>query len=289
MPITNTEEESQVELVHNDELTLEAEATNAFLEAADFSAVFTHPAVKKHIRTATEETEDGSDVVEWVPGDIVLQVIDEDDLFEMFVEFVESMPEETLEDVATKSAVMDLLIEKPVKSKKTWGPNKKKSFKKEGKSAKPGGRGVQKRMIGAMLGKGIIKRTKKGKGYDGGDNVKGPGYKSQGTDAGKAAHAIAIKKGKNKKMAKKAALGQSDDHTDNMTETLNFDDAPHYGAGYSLDTDQGEVTLSIGVRDDATIEAGSVFESIRTRSATDLCTPIARGAGLAGSLSKLMG
>lgn len=126
----------------------------------------------------TYNDEDGVMVVEGdvIDGDIVAEMVDEEDLYEMFIEHLNTeLNPDLLEDRAIYAAFADLIDEDQLDEKKS--PFKRGQFRKGPfKSAKPGGSGnagklhnVRARMIMAMLKKGAIKRVAKGSGYKGGD------------------------------------------------------------------------------------------------------------------------
>lgn len=116
-------EEQDVEALLQDEEgkpTLEAEVIDSFLGFVDWDEVFEDAAVTPHIESVSayiKNTEDGSDFVEveegtegaekidlqQISGDVLSQVIDEDDLLLMFEYYLENLPEDTLEDKARKA------------------------------------------------------------------------------------------------------------------------------------------------------------------------------------------
>lgn len=151
-----------------------------FLEHADFSECFEHPAAQPFIITVVAE-DDESLYEDVMPGSVALKLVDEDDIADMFLHYVEKLAEhaatsESLED-RTRLAVLESALLKPLDEKYQRG-----AFRKLRKQ--PGGAELVNKMLGAMLAKGEIKRAKKsGKGYKGGDYDKGPRYKSGATKA----------------------------------------------------------------------------------------------------------
>jgi hypothetical protein len=268
----NDAQDDALEFIHDDELTLQAETISDFLTTADFSEAFAHPALKKHIKTVVETDEDGESVsYEYLPGNLVLQVIDEDDLLEMFVNYLDALPQETLEDTARLAVFSDLME----------GPFKKGGFKRVYKGK--GGPGKVNRMLGAMLNKESIKRDPN----DSSQYTKAKGY-APGTKAGLKKYAAYKKKNAGKlKKARMAALKTDDGHVDNMAEAAGrrLEDMAHYGLGFPVQTDEGEVTFRVSVDYSAIVEGRSNIAESRE---TDLRTPIARGAGLAASLKGLL-
>ncbi len=117
------QEEQDVESLLKDEdgkPTLEAEVISDFLNFVEWDDIFDAPELSGHIETAealTLPTEDGEDFVEveagtegaekikvqQIAGDILAQVVDEDDLLAMFQYYLEHLPEDTLEDKARKA------------------------------------------------------------------------------------------------------------------------------------------------------------------------------------------
>lgn len=245
-------------LTQTGELTLEAETVSDFLTHADFSAVFNHPAVKECISTieggkiafgakadqaahreALSDLAEGEDdaVVQVISVEDALKVIDESDLEQMFLHYVESLPENTLEDRARRAAIANY-----------YGLDEyaKGSFKKIHR--KPGGPALVNRMLGAMMTKGLIKRAGKGQGYQGGDYTKTGQYKTGPKKAAKAAvakykkanvaklkkQAMKAKAAKKKKLA--ASMGM-----ESMAEGFEVADLPVFGFGLPVDGAMFEV------------------------------------------------
>lgn len=116
-------DEQDVESLLQDEdgkPTLEAEVIGDFLNFIEWDSVFDAPELADHIETVdvlTLPIEDGEDFVEveagtegaekikvqQIAGDILAQVVDEDDLLAMFQYYLEHLPEDTLEDKARKA------------------------------------------------------------------------------------------------------------------------------------------------------------------------------------------
>lgn len=250
-------------LTQTGELTLEAETVSDFLTHADFSAVFNHPAVKECISTiaggkiafgakadqaahreALSDLAEGEDdaVVQVISVEDALKVIDESDLEQMFLHYVESLPENTLEDRARRAAIANY-----------YGIDEKKGgFKKGGfrtVHGKPGGPALVNRMLGAMLNKGLIKRADEpGTGYKKGDYEKTKNYKTGATKAAKAkvakfkkANAAKLKRQAAKaKAAKKRKLAASMG-MESMAEGFEVADLPVFGFGLPVDGAMFEV------------------------------------------------
>lgn len=173
------------------ELTLEAQIVSDFLAHADFSAVFDHPNAEQHIVTRAadgtltvgeqadadlakaalselaEDADDG-DEVQVMDAEVALGMVDEDDLSVMLAHYVETLPEGTLEDKARLAAAANL-----------FGLDEfaRGSFRKIRR--RPGGGALVARMLGAMMQKGLISRSKKaGGGYKSGDYTRTANYKA---------------------------------------------------------------------------------------------------------------
>jgi hypothetical protein len=276
MPITaNTDGQdfNPTDFIHNDELTLEAEVMSDFLACADFSAIFEHPEAEAHIQTITQEDEEGNtEPIDVIPGDVALQLIDEDDMLEMFVEYVDSLPSETLEDVARKTAIAQLLDEK----------FKKGTFKKVHKVK--GGPALVNKMIGAMMSKKAIKRD--GKKY-----AKGAAY-GGGTGAEKKIIAKKYKKAKAKFGKKRASqkvyktlkkLTASD-----QNDVANLSEMSIVGDAYGIEVGGEAYALTLSVNTLAESITESIYVPHTSVDETTLTTPLRLGASLAGSVSKLM-
>jgi hypothetical protein len=277
MPITannDSQDFDPVDFIYNDALTLEAEVISDFLTCTDFSEIFEHPEIDKYTTSIKQENEEGdSETIEVIPGDVALQLVDEDDLTQMFLQYVDALPEETLEDVAKKTAISNLLDEK----------FKKGTFKKVHKVK--GGKQLVNKMIGAMLAKKAIKRN-------GSKYAKGKAYGS-GTGSEKKKIAKNYKKNQakfGKKQAKRKAYKtlkslKASEHSDvNL-----FTEVSVAGQGYGVEVG-GEHYEFVASRNyfiegilpsKMTLPKGKMHE-------TQLTTPMHRGAGLAGSISKLM-
>ena len=207
--------ETQVEsfLTESGALTLEAEVMAAFLNEADFSALFDDPDVRQFVQdeelavyedefgrvvpildeemfaeSVTDDTNVGLMRFESIDGEIAAEFIDEADLSAMFEYYIKhEHPSDTLADRTALSLFGDMLAEGALEEK--WkSPFKKGDFHKgamAGVSA--ASKGTKKtvhrqrvRMMLAMLGKGVIKRVKPGTGYGTGrkDYARASGYPS---------------------------------------------------------------------------------------------------------------
>lgn len=170
------------------ELTIAGEVVADFLETADFTQVFEHPEAEPYVITVVDETDENV-FEEVLPGTVALRLIDEVDMAEMFLHYLDLIGENALAEDAsleakTKLAVFENLLLKPLDEKYKRG-----AFRQM-RRAEGGAQGRNSQvnmMLGAMLKKGEIKRAKKsGGGYKGGDYEKGGRYKSGATKAGKA-------------------------------------------------------------------------------------------------------
>jgi hypothetical protein len=130
-------------------------------------------------------------------------------------------------------------------------------------------------VIAALLTTGALKRNASGelaKGVEKNDGeAKVEKYKRENSKKIKA----------NRKLRTKAKGEDSDDgHVDTLAEMANF------GQAYPVRTDEGDVTFAISMDYESIAEGDSTIKSLS--ESTDLTTPIARGAGLAGAISGLM-
>lgn len=212
--ITESQVDEQVDLLTQDgELTLEAQAISGFLTHADFSDVFDNPAAAPHVvefdasgklvsgdKAIAGRVLEGvelddvlnGDPAQFMLGEHVVALVDQDDLVAMFEHYVDSLPDGTLEEKAMLAAVGNLF---GITEKFARG-----SFRKMAGKGKVGHAKVARMML-AMLKKGAIKRTKDSKG----------GYMSGGYDKGKAYKKAAMVKAADKqKIAKykKANVGK---------------------------------------------------------------------------------
>lgn len=167
------------------ELTIAGTVVAEFLETADFSRLFAHPAVRPYVISVVDE-DDESIEEEVIPGSIALKVIDEGDLAAMFLGYLDMVGENAMLDGAplderAKLAVFENAWLKPLDERFKRG-----AFRAMRK-AEGGARGRNSRvnmMLGAMIAKGEIKRAKSpGGGYKGGDYEKGGRYKTGATKA----------------------------------------------------------------------------------------------------------
>lgn len=224
-------------------LTLEAETLATFLEDISYDDLFDDPELEAYVSEETILFREGDDperalliplsdeaeeaflkkldaaaegedpdpsVValdcETLPGEVVAEVIDTDDLMEMLKHYV--VHEWDISDLSDQVAfadfadMLDDVAEEDLDEKKS--PFKKGSFRKapmKGVSVASTGsarkvHNQRVRMMMAMLKKGVITRVAKGKGYKGGDYKKGPGYAKGGTASGRKAHAKIAAKSK---------------------------------------------------------------------------------------------
>ena len=166
------------------ELTIAGNVIADFLEHADFSELFEHPAAQPFIITLVDEADESVEE-EVLPGSVAIKLIDENDLFEMFLHYLDLLGETASQDDATldsktKLAVFENALLTPLDEKYRRG-----AFRQIRKQ--PGGGELVNRMLGAMIRKGEVKRAKKaGSGYKGGDYEKGPRYRTGATKAVKA-------------------------------------------------------------------------------------------------------
>lgn len=284
-------------LTTNGELTLEAETVSDFLTHADFSAVFAHPAVAENISTiedgkiafgknvdqeahraamSMDESDDGDEGA-WqvISLEDALRVIDENDLEQMFLHYVDSLPEDTLEDRARRAAIAN-----------AYGLDefKKGAFKKIRARGKPGMALVQ-RMLGAMKQKGLIKRAADaGSGYTGGDWTKTPQYKTGPKKAVKAkiakfkkANVAKLKKAAAAaKAAKKKGPKMKKESVGNY-EDFDVTNLPLFGLSVPMDGAAFEVS---------TVGAANVGESTEG-SAPAKAAVLSEGARLAAGMNRV--
>jgi hypothetical protein len=225
MPVTLITESnvdaSDVDLLTQDgELTLEAQAINGFLTHADFSDVFANPASAPHVvefdasgklvkgdKALAQRVVEGIDslddlldgnAAEFLLGEHVAALVDQNDLVAMFEHYVDTLPDGTLEEKAMLAAVGNLF---GITEKFARG-----SFRKMASKGKPGHAKVARMML-AMLNKGAIKRSKDGEGgYMGGGYEKGTAYKKSSMVKAAAKQKIAKYKKANVAKQKKAAM-----------------------------------------------------------------------------------
>lgn len=188
MPITivteSSAEEGDVQFIHSEtgELTAEGQVISDFLSHADFSEVTGLAEFAGLFDKATlalgegdEETE-----VELLDGALVAEAVDMDDLVGMFDHYVEGLiesaekPEATLAEKAVVQALLD-----------TFGTLDEASFPKGRGKMRKAWKG-NKMMKGKAIRQMLAMRNKGVYVSKGGKNVKGPGYRSGGTTAGKA-------------------------------------------------------------------------------------------------------
>lgn len=248
---TSTPDFDDSDLLADGELTLEAEAVSDFLTHADFSGFFDHPALKPLIATVeeTETDEDGKESkveYEVLFGGDVAEHVDDTDLFDMFLTFVdESLSDEGIDATMRRAAIGGMLDEK--------APFKKGGFKKLIKAKGAAGHALVKRMMMAMVKKGVLKRQKK----DSSTYQRGPGYKSGGTSSAKKA--VARFKDKNKaklaKAAKKSRKAMK--NKGKKVESEELHGVPVFGLGVPVVSDGQRYTFVIGCQDGITPKAAS--------------------------------
>lgn len=261
------------------ELTLAGSVVLEFLEHADFDAVFEHPEAKSYIVARTDEQmeEEGAGG-DYLPGDVVVQLVDEDDLASMFGHYLSILHERaTAEDA-------------PLDEKARWAvfaplfPDidgldekfKRGAFRKLRKTK--GGEDLVNDMLGAMQAKGVVKRSKKsGGGYKGGDWEKGPKYKTGGTAQSKRkAKAIARKKKAKRKqrvMKGKAARRKAAA----LAASVGMEEAADFVFGEGIPFEG--CLFQVGTKDDAKV----VFEGEADEdTGAEETTPTALQTALAG-------
>lgn len=207
--LDESEHQEELALFNEDgELTLAGEVVADFLEHADFSNAFDHTEAANYL-FVVEDEDDAEVEEEMLPGVVARQLIDEDDLAEMFLHYLDILGERAsaedapLEDRARLAVFESLLLDERFR---------RGAFRKA-RSAEGGATGMNStvnRMLGAMLQKGVLKRAKKpGAGYKGGDYTKGPRYRTGGTKATKRkAKAIARRKKAKVSRAKKGTASR---------------------------------------------------------------------------------
>ena len=228
-------------------LTLEAQVISDFLTQLDSSALSGIEALDAFVESVKVEGEDGEfETVDVIPGELVAQIVDENDLAGMFVHYINELaesvfndPDATLEQKARLAPFADLIDEAATQNIKNVKGKMKKLRKLTG-----GELNVQ-RQIGAMLKKGIIKRVKANTGYKSGDYTKTSAYDTGGTKAGKAKVARVAKANKAKaaRMRQKSKVAAKE-----SVENFDLADLPIYGVG----TEEG-VQYALRLVDDAAV------------------------------------
>lgn len=273
-------------------------------EGAAFHHSDTHEALLGLDRLPMEEADEDNEVpfeldnlaekhvLQFLDGRLASQLVDEDDLVDMFAHYCEELAEaQRDEDAApTMEAKLQLAALGHLFGIDEKGPFKRGSFKKMAK--KKVGKAKVARMLGAMLNKGVIKRSKTaGGGHGGGDYQKDSGYKTGGKKAKKAA--VDRFKKKNKSSRKKAALKAKT----KLKDSIEVGDVSIYGLGVPVD----EAFFEVGANAEAKLKtdeskdskggdeakAGKVDEAIdheETRSVTDVVRVVnAAGSQRTGS------
>jgi hypothetical protein len=214
MPIQIESEQDVVldqrELVdENGEPTAEAQILEAFLDGVDFSPIFDMPELQDHIEEVAgyvrevdgelelcEKDDDGAEeaTLDFISGEDLADVIDEEDLYGMFAYWANHLPEESLEERTWASVALSMLDEGDVldEKKKTYKPG---YFKKAVRSKAT--RATAVRQLKAMFYKGVYKY--KGK-------KQAPEYKRRGTAAGQRAYRTMMNKATGKKKHRKNVL-----------------------------------------------------------------------------------
>jgi hypothetical protein len=198
-------------------LTPLGESVALFLEDVNFDSLLENEdlAPLAESRLDESETDEDGEPVEIIEmdGEVVAAAIDEDDLGGMFDNFVEN---ELAEDDSFSGrlryrAVMDALgIDEARRA-----PFKKGSFRGLARSG-PDGRDRVNRMLGAMIAKGVIRKTAKaGSGYKGGDYQRSGGYPvGKGKDTDRTRKASSLVTGKTGKISQKDAKNAGFGHRD---------------------------------------------------------------------------
>lgn len=211
------------------EMTVEAQVVSDFLTHVDFSAVTGLKAFEGQAEKARLDFGEGEVDVELVPGELVAEATDLDDLCAMFEHYLETLIDEadgdkaTLEQKAIATAVIRAFGE-PVDEGSKFPTGRGKM-----RRAWKGNKVMQRKAVGQMIAmrKKQVYVTKNGK------NVKGPGYRGGGTRKGKVE--VQKFKAKNKSKIARArrmrglkAEGEAFD-VDNVAI---FGLAEPYGTGY---------------------------------------------------------
>ncbi len=267
------------------ELTLEAQIVADFLAHADFSAVFDHPNAAPHIATRAAdgnvtvgeqadaelarsvlselaEDADADDEVQVMDAEVALGMVDEDDLTSMLAHFVETLPESTLEDKARLAAAANL-----------FGLDEfaRGSFRKIRR--RPGGGALVARMLGAMMQKGLISRSKKaGGGYKSGDYTRTANYKT-GPKKGNLQKVARYKKANQAKIKKSARMAKRAKKVKEGYEPAIFGlNAPVDGQAFEVSVREGLPSLAPATKaDEGKLQAAGLSE----------------GANLAGKIAGL--
>jgi len=268
-------------LTPDGELTLEAQAITDFLTHADFADVFENPGAAPHIvefdasgklingdkATAAlvvegvgqlEDVLDGEGA-QFMLGEHAVALVDPDDLVAMFEHYVDTMPDETLEEKARLSAIASLfgITEKFARGQ----------FRKIAAKGKAGHANVARMML-AMLNKGAIKRAKDPQGgYRGGGYEKGPAYKKAKMVKAAAKAKIARYKKANIGKQKKAALAARRKLKQEGALSVFGFGVPIDGSVFEVATIEaavkGDLLVAEGARPGAKLAAGALSEGAR--------------------------
>lgn len=256
-----------VQLVHEGELTLEADAVADFLLHSDFDAFFEHEYAKQHIQLVKETNAETDEEVEFqvLPGEVVAEMLDDTDLTAMFLTFVdETIADEGLESVTRRAAIGALLGEK--------GPFKRGGFKKLIKKYGKKGHMAVKRMMVAMLKKGVIKRKKKGDGYQ-----RDKGYKTGGVGAKKKAVArfkkknVAKLKKSQKKVKKVLKTAEGEEPKPEVLTLEGLAELADFGMGFTVETEETdqELLFQFGVKSDLEVPKPGATEEAKAGDVTE--------------------
>lgn len=242
------------------EPTLAGQVVADFLESADFSSLFSHPEAKPYIITVVDEADENVSE-EVLPGSIALRLIDEKDLSEMFLHYLDLLGENASGEDANldekaKLAVFVNHFLKPMNE--AW---KKGAFKKLAAS----GQGAKvHRMFNGMISKGDIKHTKSGRGYKGGDWTRAGRY-GQAEKQGHKSTRMRIRKskaGQIKRTMNAERKGRS--RAKSLAASVGMEEGLLFGFG----TPYSGATFLVSANPDAVVEfAEGEFDAIQKRYA----------------------
>jgi hypothetical protein len=201
----------------------------------------------------TAEGEDGTQqAVEVLPGWVIAAAIDEADLEACFNHYLEALADQVFDKehpgtLEQKAALAQFgIVAEATGHRRGWARKSQKSGAKARNS-------VVRQML-AIIHKGSLRRTAKGKGDFGGDYKKGKGYKTGGHSVAKA-KAAKYKKaniGKIKRAAKKAgSKAEGVEPWEKPFEIAELEDYAEIGLGVPVGEGEQGALYSIAVRDDA--------------------------------------
>lgn len=317
MPTILTETRAQTEaeasdLLHPEtgELTLETQVYSDFLTHADFSGITDVDGIDDFAFEAEVENPE-TGVVEkltLLPGKVVADLVDENDLQGMFEHYIQQLADSitsnkdaTLEEKARLAPFAELI---------EFKGHKRGDFSRMHRQ--PAGHNRAARQMTAMLYKGAIVHTKKGKGQGKNKDYKrGKGYSSGGTPAGKKL--VARWKAKSGSKLRKAAVKAKQKVKESVTG-FDVESTPIWGLGAPVEqanyvtsfredagtklADMKKAALaekSKCAADDDEVEPDAddaddtddADEGVKMRASAGMS--VTEGAGLAGAIMRIQG